>query len=80
MTIRIKILLVAMLLLFGLSISWISGRQVKVGFSNLEACRNQCKLENKTGKLMPFSSTQIKKNGDFKGPLKCYCIPLADKV
>jgi hypothetical protein len=74
MTISLKILLAAVFLAVGLSVFWIAEKQSKVGFSELEACHKQCAIEKKTGQLVPFSSTQITKRGDFTGPLKCQCI------
>lgn len=74
MTVRLKISLAALFLAIGLGVFWIAEKQSKAGFSNLEACQNKCSVEKKIGRLVPYSSTQITKRGDFIGPLKCQCV------
>jgi hypothetical protein len=74
MTIKFKILLVFIFLAIGIFSYWNAKRQVKAGFSTLEVCQNNCKVEKKIGQLVPYSSTQISKRGDFIGPLKCQCV------
>jgi hypothetical protein len=74
MTMTLKILLAIVFLAVGFSIFWIAERQSKLEFSALQTCRERCAVEMKKGKLVPFSSTQITKRGDFTGPLKCECV------
>jgi len=74
MTIGTKILLAAAFVAVGLSVFWVAEKQGEAAFSELEACQKQCAAEKKTGQLVPFSSTQITRRGDFTGPLKCQCV------
>jgi hypothetical protein len=74
MTVRLTILLAVAFLTIGLAIYWITEKNGEVGFSELAACKKQCAVENKAGQLVPFSTTQISKRGDFIGPLKCQCV------
>jgi len=74
MTISTKILLAAAFVAVGFSVLWVAERQGEVAFSELEACQKKCAAEKETGQLVPFSSTQITKRGDFTGPLKCQCV------
>lgn len=74
MTVKLKIVLAVAFLAIGLAIYWTTERKGEVGFSELAACKKQCAVENKAGQLVPFSTTQISKRGDFIGPLKCQCV------
>ena len=74
MTVKLIIILLAIFVAAGLAMFWISEKQGKVGFSELEACKKQCLSEKIIGQLAPFSSTQVTKRGDFIGPLKCQCV------